>query len=438
MIPNLDFLTPVPGNNKMAATLNKLKASPNDAGLWFDLGELYFLAGVAEASTQCLEAAWSLDPSDFGEYMNFACEYFNADNFDAALRLAEMVQEAGKHEADYWWHLAEFNLGKKNLDKGMNYFNEALKVDAGFIKAHVSLGYWTLFLKRPDEAYLHIQKALSLGNYGQSFLNLGHYYLIKGKRNKALECYVLSWDTFNPNEIFWTDYEHDFEIVSQYGMSAQQYAEMKEEVIKKKESFTGLPRLAAFFAIKKINHATEVQPLKRRGLLINFIGWLRKIGNVLLHYFSAHGNHSITAKQEEQLRKWQYPDTFIEWLKICNSRYEYQFEFRRQYADMRLADFEDIKQSQQPGSYYYDLNKGGYLIFGKSGAEGNIMVFDMNDKGRIKCIDNNHYSRLTLNADKARDTGYVPVKAFMGKSYFSFEEMLKAHMDNMIINSSWE
>jgi tetratricopeptide (TPR) repeat protein len=148
------------------------------------------------------------------------------DNDDDHPELAD-----GRYQS--WSDLAIDALIDEEIDKGIGYFEKSIEVAPNYWGGYANLGYYLLLYGQPDRAIEYTIKAIALGNISNSYLNKGHYQLIKGDRAGAIESYVISRWAFNTEEDFWEDFESDYEVLPQYGITEEQYEKIREEVSEK-------------------------------------------------------------------------------------------------------------------------------------------------------------------------------------------------------------
>ena len=61
-------------------------------------------------------------------------------------------------------------------------------------------------------------------------INLGRFYFCQGEKEKALVYYQENLKAFLAPEKFWESMKHDFQYLTQYGITEDQYAALLNEI----------------------------------------------------------------------------------------------------------------------------------------------------------------------------------------------------------------
>jgi len=120
--------------------------------------------------------------------------YYNENKFQKAFIEFQTALEFNPHDKEVLnaigiVHLSQF----ENLEKAMEYFNMALKVDNNYSEAYNNLGVTYEKMGKTDEAIASYEKALSNPMYAhpeKAFYNLGRAYYRAGQYDKAIDAYT--------------------------------------------------------------------------------------------------------------------------------------------------------------------------------------------------------------------------------------------------------
>lgn len=135
-------------------------------------------------------------------------------------------------------------------DQAIVCFEKSIEALPDYWGGYANLGYYLLQFGEADRSYEFTKKAISLGNIPNSYLNKGHYHLIKGDRDLAVYSYVVSRWGFDTETRFWQDFDSDYEVLPLYGISEELYADIREEVKGKIKTHTmGISDDSGFLAL---------------------------------------------------------------------------------------------------------------------------------------------------------------------------------------------
>jgi tetratricopeptide (TPR) repeat protein len=238
--PDVSFLQLVPGNDKVMGYVISLQENPLDAVSWYHLGLEYHSSKQDDLALTCYENASMLDSGNQDAFRKaalileqkvkliFSGQLILISGED--LLLAEKAVIYNPENAGLWSYLAKMYIANNQLEKGITCFETSIRVSAHDSSAYINLGYYLILAGQPDRAFQNIEKAISLGNVTNSYLNKGHVHLIRGEKDKAIECYRISKSAFTDEGDFWNDYESDFEVLPQYGITKELYESLKPAI----------------------------------------------------------------------------------------------------------------------------------------------------------------------------------------------------------------
>ena len=125
-----------------------------------------------------------------------------------------------------------FYYNNKKRDKAIEYFEKAVTIKSNDAYILTNLGFLLICLGKTEKAEQHLLIAIELGSHALGNMNLGHIYLCKGAKNKALDCYKKGLDSFKSKKDFWYGMQDDFQYLTQYGMTETYYQSVLEELRK--------------------------------------------------------------------------------------------------------------------------------------------------------------------------------------------------------------
>ena len=104
-------------------------------------------------------------------------DLYRKGNFKEALRQGKALSEEFPNNATIINFLGTIHSNLAEHETALNYYNQAIELDPGYIKAHNNVGNALNELNRPEEAIVHYEKAISLNpKYAEAHNNLGNVY----------------------------------------------------------------------------------------------------------------------------------------------------------------------------------------------------------------------------------------------------------------------
>ncbi len=150
---------------------------------------------------------------------DYADAYNNLGNaLKAQNKLEEAIEQYRKAielKPDY--ALAYYNLGntlkaQNKLEEAIVQYRKAIELKPDDANAWNSLGWNYLLLNHPEQAEECLLKAIELSNnkLGTAPMNLGHVWLLRSDREKAMEWYRKGFDLYSDKESYFKGLEADY------------------------------------------------------------------------------------------------------------------------------------------------------------------------------------------------------------------------------------
>lgn len=226
----MDFLKKLKTDDpKLKDLIADLFRNPDSSRTWNELGaELR-----NEKSLPCYEFANAIDPDYYYPLFNRASIYQQAGNYAEAERLYKVAIEKKPDSASPWINLGNIYGATKRFDACIGAFDQAIRLGPGKSTPYASGAYYAILSGNPDKGFDYASEGIKQGNDTNSYLNKGHVHLIRGEKQEAVACYQNSLAAFSSEEKFWKDYDSDFELMPQYGISEEDYNSLKSLIMKK-------------------------------------------------------------------------------------------------------------------------------------------------------------------------------------------------------------
>ncbi len=113
---------------------------PEDALVYYELGNLYSEQLLAVDAMESYERALGLDPSLNKARVNLAMLLAESDEVDSAMVLLEEAIRVDPTDAKAYNNLGMVYYTELDINTAVNYFRKALEVDPGSVEAHYNLG----------------------------------------------------------------------------------------------------------------------------------------------------------------------------------------------------------------------------------------------------------------------------------------------------------
>ncbi len=164
------------------------------------------------------------------QWYNMGLANAKKGNNDKAIECYQKAIEIkpDKHEAFFNMGIAYSN--KSDKDKAIECYQKAIEIKPDFYEAFMSIGFTHLKIGNLDLAEEYLIKSIEFGGVDFGNMNLGHVYLAKQNKELALQTYIKSVNNFKNKEKFFEGFDDDFQYLVQYGITEQQYNEMKEKI----------------------------------------------------------------------------------------------------------------------------------------------------------------------------------------------------------------
>lgn len=113
---------------------------PEDANVYFELGNLYYDELMPSDAVRNYEKALELDPKMNGARVNLAMLLAESAEPDSARSLLREALEIDPTDAKAYNNLGMIYYTEMDVEVAVNYFNKALEIDPGSTEAHYNLG----------------------------------------------------------------------------------------------------------------------------------------------------------------------------------------------------------------------------------------------------------------------------------------------------------
>ncbi|MEI6854155.1 MAG: tetratricopeptide repeat protein [Bacteroidota bacterium] len=153
-------------------------------------------------------------------------------NSKQATEIENMKDKAQQNpgDADSLYQLGWAYEEAGRTEEAIAMYEKVLTVKSDYGEVWGMLGY-NYFLKsdlqRAKEA---LNKAISLGEKGSVYLNAGHVHLVDYNEVKAIELYQMGLKTYPSPEEFFGDFDADYSLLANYGISKERYAKIRQQL----------------------------------------------------------------------------------------------------------------------------------------------------------------------------------------------------------------
>lgn len=132
---------------------------------WMAEGRFEARGGSIAAAIECYENAIALDPGMWDALSGLADLYNKQGRLDDALEMFSRAIEAEPALQDAHYQMGHIYLQRKDIARAAEAFERELKVTPKSGRVHNDLAVAYLHLKRYDDAILHCEQAIQLGEY---------------------------------------------------------------------------------------------------------------------------------------------------------------------------------------------------------------------------------------------------------------------------------
>jgi tetratricopeptide (TPR) repeat protein len=124
----------------------------------------------------------------------------------------------------------KFYSDNNQNDKALESYSKAFDIQPNKPNDLNSVGFNLICAGGVKSSEQFLFKAIELGNVIYGNMNLGHVYLCKSEKEKALECYKKSLDAVENKQYFWEGMADDLQYLTQYGITEAYYQGVLEEL----------------------------------------------------------------------------------------------------------------------------------------------------------------------------------------------------------------
>lgn len=144
------------------------------------------------------------------------------------------VEKYDVKEDDYIGYIAKgsFYFTNNQNEKAIHCYWKAFDIQPNNPRGLISLGFNLICIGASNISEQFLVKAIDLGETYLGNMNLGHVHLCKNEKEKALDCYKKSLDTYENKQPFWEGMADDFQYLTQYGITEDYYQSVLAELKK--------------------------------------------------------------------------------------------------------------------------------------------------------------------------------------------------------------
>jgi len=180
------------GNLEQARNVCKkiLKIQPNNADVYFDLGNIFQEKGQLDEAITYYQKAIELNPNFAGTHFNLGDVFQEKGQLDEAVIYYQKTIELAPNFAGTYNNLGNIFQEKGQLDEAITYYQKAIELNPRFAGTYNNLGDAFRRKKQTDEAITYYQKALQIDpNYAHAYYSLGIVLQENGQLDEAITCY---------------------------------------------------------------------------------------------------------------------------------------------------------------------------------------------------------------------------------------------------------
>ncbi len=230
-LPDTSFLEYVEGNDTIEHYVGVLNMHPKLDGIWLNIGATYADEGKHELAVRCYETCISLNPDNSMALYNLADHYrFRLKDKEKATEYYLKSMVADPADGDAPTALGRMYAEDERKEEAIEYMLKGYEADPRNDFACMSLGFYLLLYGDPEKALHFAELAIALGEIPISSLNKGHVHLIRAEEKEAVASYAQSLNAFRSEARFWADYDSDYEVMPQYGITLEKYNSLKDKI----------------------------------------------------------------------------------------------------------------------------------------------------------------------------------------------------------------
>lgn len=190
------------GNNEQAAEIyhRLLKQDPGYAVAYFELGGMFYVAGMMDSAALYTEKAYGISPKNVWYKLQLADIYKKLQRFDDATKVSEELVAEHPEVLEYYYELANVYLADNKIENAIDVFNR-LEKRVG-VSEEVSLQKQRLWemINRHDKAIKEIEQlAKAYPNEKKYNSILAELFMSKKEYDKAYSYYMKVLDA-DPND----------------------------------------------------------------------------------------------------------------------------------------------------------------------------------------------------------------------------------------------
>jgi len=157
-----------------------------------DLGKVYVAKGKYDLAINHFKRCLELNPEYAPGKNNLGSAYLLAGKWDEAIVIFKALNEDLMYSTP---HFPLYNLGwayynKKEYQTAIDYYNQSLKSQHGFILALRGIGLVYKDMGQPDQALVYFHKAAEKSpKFPQLYMDIGEIYTVLKKYDEAITYY---------------------------------------------------------------------------------------------------------------------------------------------------------------------------------------------------------------------------------------------------------
>jgi type IV pilus assembly protein PilF len=157
-----------------------------------DLGLAYSEKGQMELALQHFKKAVDLKPDFPGAWNNMGTVYLKMEHWDDAIKSFDKALDQLLYATPHFAlnNLGEAYRGKKDYQRSIDAYRQAIKVEPRYFRAHRGLGLTYIAMGDYEAAISSLEKAVDLApDYAPAYYDLGCAYAGRYNRKKALAAF---------------------------------------------------------------------------------------------------------------------------------------------------------------------------------------------------------------------------------------------------------
>jgi Tfp pilus assembly protein PilF/GTPase SAR1 family protein len=186
----------------------------------FDQAEVYYKKAIAADNNNARQL------SNYALFLhNIRMNYDQAEEYYKKAVLAD--GNCVRHLGNYAFFFHDI---RKDYDKAVIYYRKALAINPKNLDLHMCLGFLYFQTQKLDLAKKYLQESIKLGSLDIGNMNLGNILFAEKQPEKAFEKYKLAIQNFKDVNVFFEGLDDDFQYLQQYGVTEDEFIEMKAKL----------------------------------------------------------------------------------------------------------------------------------------------------------------------------------------------------------------